>query len=75
MYTYMYQHIKNPLNRNLQENRGEARKSATSSAPKKDYLQQARSRGSFSLENPAVHLSDERMDTDHKEKGSKGSSS
>jgi hypothetical protein len=42
---------------------------------KKDHLQQARSRGSFRPENSAVHLSDGGMDTDHKEKGSKGSSS
>jgi hypothetical protein len=41
----------------------------------KDHLQQARSRGSFSPENSAVHLSDGGMDTDRKEKGSKGSSS
>jgi hypothetical protein len=53
----------------------QSKKSATSSAPKKDHLQQARSRGSFSPENSAVHLSDGGMDTDHKEKGSKGSSS
>jgi hypothetical protein len=55
-----------------------SRKSATSSAPSKDYLLQARSRGSVYPENPAVHLLYGKMDTDHKEKGSKrgeGSSS
>jgi hypothetical protein len=46
------------------------RKSATSSALSKDHLQQARSRGSVYLENSVVHLSDEKMDTYHKEKGS-----
>jgi hypothetical protein len=61
--------------KDLRENRSKARKNATSSAPKKDHLQQARSRGSFSPENSAVHLSDGGMDTYHKEKGSEGSSS
>jgi hypothetical protein len=46
------------------------RKSTTSSAQSKDHLQQARSRGSAYPENSVVHLSDEKMDTDHKEKGS-----
>ena len=41
----------------------------------KDHLQQARSRGSVYSENSIVHLSDGKMDTNHKEKGSKGSSS
>ena len=41
----------------------------------KDHLQQARSRGSVYPENSIVHLSDRKMDADHKEKGSKGSSS
>jgi hypothetical protein len=61
--------------KDLRENRSKVGKSATSSAPKKDHLQQARIRGSFSPENSAVHLFDGGMDTDHKEKGSKGSSS
>jgi hypothetical protein len=47
-----------------------SRKSATSSAPRKDHLQQARSRGFVYPENSTVHLSNGKMDTDHKEKGS-----
>jgi hypothetical protein len=46
--------------------------------PSEDYLLQARSRGSVYPENSAVHLFYEKMDMDHKEKGSKqgrGSSS
>jgi hypothetical protein len=36
----------------------------------KDHLQQARSRGFVYPENSTVHLSDGKMDTDHREKGS-----
>jgi hypothetical protein len=43
----------------------------TPNAPSEDYLLQARSRGSFYPENPVVHLLNRKMDTDHKEKGSK----
>jgi hypothetical protein len=49
----------------------QSRKSATSSTPSKDYLLQARSRGSVYPENSDVHLFYRKMDTDHKEKGSK----
>jgi hypothetical protein len=56
--------------KDLRENQSKAGKSATSSAPRKDHLQQARSRGSVYQENPAVHLSDRKMDTDHKEERS-----
>jgi hypothetical protein len=55
----------------LRESRSEAGKSATPSAPSKDYLLQARSRGSVYSENPAVHLLYGKMDADHKEKGNK----
>jgi hypothetical protein len=75
--------IADPLERkaflnNLRKSRSEAGKSTTSSAPSEDYLLQARSRGSVYLENSAVNLFYGKMDTDHKEKGSKrgkGSSS
>jgi hypothetical protein len=63
---------------NLQESRSKVGKSATSGTPSEDYLLQAGSRGSVYLENSAVHLFYGKMDTDHKEKGSKrgkGSSS
>jgi hypothetical protein len=56
---------------NLRESQSEAGKSATSSALSEDYLLQARSRGSVYPENSAVHLFYGKMDTDHKEKGSK----
>jgi hypothetical protein len=56
--------------KNIQENRSRAGKSATSSAPSKDHFQQARSRRSIYPKNSVVHLSDEKMDTNHKEKGS-----
>jgi hypothetical protein len=56
---------------NLQESRSKAGKSATSSAPSEDYLLQAGSRGSVYPENSVVHLFYGKMDTDHKEKGSK----
>jgi hypothetical protein len=63
---------------NLRESQSEAGKSATSSAPSKDYLLQARSRGYVCSENPAVHLLYGKMDAGHKEEGNKrgeGSSS
>jgi hypothetical protein len=47
----------------LQKSRSEAGKSATSSAPSKDSLPQARSRGSIYPENSPVHLSYKDMDT------------
>jgi hypothetical protein len=53
------------------KSRNEAGNSATSSAPGKDYLLQARSREFVYLENPVVHLIHEKMDTDYKEKRSK----
>jgi hypothetical protein len=56
--------------KDLRENQSKAGKSATSSAPRKDHLQQTRSRGSVYPENPAVHLFDRKMDMDHKEERS-----
>jgi transposase InsO family protein len=56
---------------NLRKFRGEAGKSATSSALKKDHLQQARSRGPTDPENSTVYLSDKRMDTNRKEERNK----
>jgi hypothetical protein len=56
---------------NLGESRSEEGKSATSSAPSEDYLLQARSRGSIYPENSDVDLFYGKMDTNHKEKGSK----
>ena len=50
---------------NLWESRSEAGKSATSSAPSKDYLLQARGRGSVYPENSVVHLFHRDVDTDH----------
>jgi hypothetical protein len=50
----------------LREYRGKERKSATSSAPKKDHLQQARGRGPADPENSIVYFPDERMDTNRK---------
>jgi hypothetical protein len=43
------------------------RRSATSSAPKKDRLQKARGRGPADPENSTVYFPDERMDTNCKE--------
>jgi hypothetical protein len=56
---------------NLRKYRSKAGKSATSSALKKDRLQQARSRGPADPENSTVYLSDERMDTNRKEERNK----
>jgi hypothetical protein len=38
---------------------------------RENHLQQARSRGSVHPENPVVHLSDRKMDMDHKEERGK----
>jgi hypothetical protein len=51
----------------LREYQGKEGKSATSSAPKKDRLQQARNRGPADPENSNVYFLDERMDTNRKE--------
>jgi len=48
-----------------------AGKGATSNAPKKDCLWQARGPGSVNPENSTVYLSDERMDTNRKEERNK----
>ena len=55
----------------LREYRSKERKSATSSALKKDRLQQARGRGPADPENSTVYLPDERMDTNRKEERNK----
>ena len=49
----------------LQKSRSEAGKSATSSAPNRDSLLQARNKGSINPENSAVHLLHRDMDIDH----------
>jgi hypothetical protein len=55
----------------LRESRSEVGKSATSSAPREDYLLQAKRRRSVYLENPVVHLPYGKMYAGHKEKGNK----
>jgi hypothetical protein len=57
----------------LREYRSKEGKSATSSAPKKDRLQQARGQGPADPENSTVYFPDERMDTNRKEERNKQS--
>jgi hypothetical protein len=56
---------------NLRKSWNKVGNNATSSAPGKDYLRQARSREFVYPENPVVHLIHGKMDTDYKEKRSK----
>jgi hypothetical protein len=62
---------KKPHSNTLREYRGEEGKSATSSAPKKDRLRQARGQGPADPENSTVYFLDERMDANRKEEGGK----
>jgi hypothetical protein len=55
----------------FRECRGEEGRSATSSAPKKDRLRQARGRGPADPKNSTVHFPNERMDANRKKEGGK----
>ena len=62
---------KEEVSSKLREYQSKAGKSATSSVPKKDRLQQARGQGPADPENSTVYLPNKRMDTNRKEERNK----